>query len=104
MKTVLKLKWPITIGLIILTVVLFLLAPNLTQQAEKAGSFQLSDEASSQQAADILADAGASSQTISVVIPMDSELDEAAREMLAQMAADNLLAVYRGEKMPQEVG
>lgn len=88
MKTVLKLKWPILIGLIVLTAVLFLLAPNLTEQAEEAGSFQLSDDASSQQAADILADAGAAAQTISVVVPMDSELDDSTRDTLEQMVAD----------------
>lgn len=88
MKTVLKLKWPITIGMIILTVALFLLAPNLTEQAEKAGSFQLSQEASSQMAATILADADAADQTISLVFPLENELDEATRETLAGMAAD----------------
>ncbi|QHJ69367.1 MMPL family transporter [Planococcus halotolerans] len=88
MKTILKLKWPILIGLIILTAALFLLAPNLTEQAEEAGSFQLSEDASSQQAADILADAGAAAQTISVVIPMESELDDSMRDTLEQMVAD----------------
>lgn len=88
MKSVLKFKWSITIGLILLTVVLFLLAPNLTEQAEEAGSFQLSDEASSQLAATILDDAGASAQTISLVIPMDSELDDSTRDVLEQMVTD----------------
>ncbi|RLQ90809.1 MMPL family transporter [Planomicrobium sp. Y74] len=88
MKTILKLKWPILIGLIILTAALFILAPNLTEQAEEAGSFQLSEDASSQQAADILADAGAAAQTISVVIPMESELDDSMRDTLEQMVAD----------------
>ncbi|MFD1032225.1 MMPL family transporter [Metaplanococcus flavidus] len=88
MKTVLKLKWPIVIGLIILTAVLFLLAPNLTEQAEEAGSFQLAEDASSQMAADILADAGTSAQTISIVIPLESELDDATRSTLDQIATD----------------
>lgn len=88
MKTVLKLKWPITIGMIILTVALFLLAPNLTEQAEEAGSFQLSQDASSQMAATILADADAADQTISLVIPLEKELDEPMRETLAGMAKD----------------
>lgn len=88
MKTVLKLKWPIMIGLIVLTAVLFILAPNLTEQAEEAGSFQLSEEASSQLAANILSDAGASSQTISIVIPMDSELDDSARDRLNGIVTD----------------
>ncbi|HSP23299.1 MAG TPA: MMPL family transporter [Planococcus sp. (in: firmicutes)] len=88
MHTILKLKWPITIGLIVLTVALFLLAPNLTEQAEQAGSFQLSDQASSQQAATILAEAGASAQTISLVMPLENELDDSMRETLSSMAVD----------------
>lgn len=88
MQTILKLKWPITIALLVLTVALFLLAPNLTQQAEQAGSFQLSEEAASQQAATILAEAGASAQTISLVMPLENELDDAMRETLSTMAAD----------------
>ncbi len=88
MQTILKLKWPITIGLIVLTVALFLLAPNLTEQAEQAGSFQLSEQAASQQAATILAEAGASAQTISLVMPLENELDDAMRETLSAMAAD----------------
>ena len=88
MHTVLKLKWPIMIGLIVLTVGLFLLAPNLTEQAEQAGSFQLSEQASSQQAATILAEAGASAQTISLVMPLENELDDAMRETLSEMAAE----------------
>ncbi|WKA58970.1 MMPL family transporter [Planococcus shenhongbingii] len=88
MKTVLKLKWPIAIGVMFLTVALFLLAPNLTEQAEKAGSFQLSQEASSQKAATILADAEAAEQTISLVIPLKSELEGTMRETLTEMASE----------------
>lgn len=88
MRTVLKLKWPIMIGLIVLTVALFLLAPNLTEQAEEAGTIQLSDDASSQIASTILSDAGAADQTISLVIPLEQALDETTREQLAAMAAD----------------
>lgn len=82
MQTILKLKWPIMIGLIILTAVLFLLAPNLTEQAEEAGSFQLSEEADSQRAATILEAEGVSGQTISLVIELDSELDEATEQQI----------------------
>ncbi|MGK7378933.1 MMPL family transporter [Planococcus sp. 1R117A] len=88
MKTVLKLKWPITIGVLVLTVALFLLAPNLTEQAEQAGSFQLSQEASSQKAATILANADAAEQTISLVIPLKSELEGTMRETLTEMASE----------------
>ncbi|MDJ0331193.1 MMPL family transporter [Planococcus sp. S3-L1] len=88
MHNVLKFKWPITIGLIVLTVVLFLLAPNLTKQAEDAGSFQLSDEASSQLASKILSDADAAEQTISLVIPLENKITDATRQTLEQMVTD----------------
>lgn len=88
MHTVLKLKWPITIGLLVLTIALFLLAPNLTKQAEEAGSFQLSEDASSQQAARMLESAGESDQTISVVIELDQALSESNREQLNTMVQE----------------
>ncbi|EIM06590.1 MMPL domain-containing protein [Planococcus antarcticus DSM 14505] len=88
MHNVLRFKWLIAISLIVLTVVLFLLAPNLTKQAEEAGSFQLSDEASSQIASSILTEADASDQTISLVIPLESEMTEPMRETLEQMVTD----------------
>ncbi|MCJ1909546.1 MMPL family transporter [Planococcus ruber] len=88
MRTVLKLKWPITIVMIALTAALFLLAPNLTEQAEEAGSFQLSEEASSQLAATILSEAGAAEQTISLVIDLDEDLDESMRDSLSSMASE----------------
>ena len=88
MRTILKLKWPILIGVIAITVLLFLLAPNLTKQAEEAGSFQLSDDASSQIAAKMLADAGESDQTISVVIALDEQLTDGVREQLNTMSTE----------------
>ena len=88
MHSVLKFKWPIAIGLIVLTIVLFILAPNLTEQAEEAGSFQLSDEASSQIASRILTDADAAEQTISLVIPLENEMTDSMRETLEQMVVD----------------
>src|SRR5690606_15981746 len=87
MKSVLKFKWPIAIGLIVLTVVLFLLAPNLTEQAEQAGSFQLSDEASSQIASRTLTDADAADQTISLVMHLERELTDSTRETVDEMGA-----------------
>lgn len=88
MNTILRWKWPITIGLLSITVVLFLIAPNLTEQAEKAGSFQLSKEASSQQAAQMLEDEGESDQTISVVVELDQALTDDTREQLSTMAGE----------------
>ncbi|EPD49478.1 hypothetical protein HMPREF1210_03377 [Paenisporosarcina sp. HGH0030] len=86
MKTILKWKWPITIGLLAITILLFIIAPNLTKQAEEAGSIQLSGDASSQQAAKMLADAGESDQTISVVVELDKALRDVDREQLGNMA------------------
>jgi len=88
MRTILKLKWPITIGLMVLTIALFLLAPNLTEQAEEAGSFQLSEDSSSQQAAQMLENAGESDQTISVVIELDQALSASNREQLNTMVQE----------------
>ncbi|QBP39731.1 MMPL family transporter [Paenisporosarcina antarctica] len=88
MRTILKLKWPITIALLIVTIALFLMAPDLTKQAEEAGSFQLSDDASSQQAAQMLASAGDSDQTISVVVELDQPLTNDVRDQLSTMAKD----------------
>ncbi|WP_394190174.1 MMPL family transporter [Paenisporosarcina quisquiliarum] len=88
MRAILKLKWPILIGVIAMTVLLFLLAPNLTNQAEEAGSFQLSDDASSQMAAKMLADAGESDQTISVVIELEEKLSDDVREQLSAMSTE----------------
>ncbi|AQQ54956.1 MMPL family transporter [Planococcus lenghuensis] len=88
MHSILKFKWLIAAALIILTAVLFVLAPNLTQQAEEAGTFQLSDEAASQRAADILEEAGAADQTISLVLALDGELDEETRSMIETLVND----------------
>ncbi|MGM0898925.1 MAG: MMPL family transporter [Bacillota bacterium] len=85
MQTILKLKWPITIGLVILTAILFMAAPNLTEQAEEAGSFQLSEQADSQRAATMLDSADVSGQTISLVIELDSELDDASEQQIADV-------------------
>ncbi|MBM7580446.1 MMPL family transporter [Jeotgalibacillus terrae] len=86
MKQILKFKWPITIGMIILTAALFLIAPNLTQQAEEAGTFQLPENAPSQRAADILNDAGAGEETISLVYQLDSEAGQAVRDDISEAA------------------
>ncbi len=88
MQTILKWKWPIMIGLIVLTAALFLVAPNLTEQAEEAGSFQLSEQADSQRAATILESDDVSGQTISLVIELESELDASSEQLIADMRAE----------------
>ncbi|RJS61189.1 MMPL family transporter [Bacillus sp. PK3_68] len=88
MRKVIKWKWPITVGIIVLTAVLFVLAPNLTKQAEKAGTFQLPDDAASQRATEILEKAGAGEETISLVFPLKEKLNEASRKEIAQTVDD----------------
>ncbi|MBB4825228.1 RND superfamily putative drug exporter [Sporosarcina luteola] len=86
MKHILKFRWPIFIGLIVLTAALFILAPNLAKQAEEAGSFQLPDTADSQKAADILKKARASEDTISLVYALDTPVDDALRKDVSGVA------------------
>lgn len=62
------------IGLLALTIVLFITVPNLGKQAEDAGSLQFPDTADSQKAAVILAEAGASEEKISLVYPLEEQL------------------------------
>ncbi len=88
MRTILKLRWPISIVLLTVTISLFFLAPNLSEQAEEAGTFQLSDQMSSQVAAHILDEAGADDQTIILVISLASELDDPMRTQLTTIITD----------------
>jgi len=89
LRTVLKFRWPIFIGLLALTIVLFITAPNLAKQAEDAGSLQLPDTADSQKAADILEEAGASEETISLVYPLEKPVDDATKKEI-QSVIDQL--------------
>ncbi|MGE7544817.1 MMPL family transporter [Sporosarcina newyorkensis] len=88
MKTVLKLKWPIAIGLIILTAVLFIAAPDLAKQAEDAGSFQLLDSADSQKAAKMLEAAGEAEETLSLVYPLEKAADEVKKKEISATAKE----------------
>jgi RND superfamily putative drug exporter len=88
MKHVLKFKWPIFIGIIALTAILFTLSPDLAKQAENAGSFQLPDTAESQKAADILKKAGASDDTISLVYALDNPVDDTQRKDISSVAKE----------------
>ncbi|WP_153730520.1 MMPL family transporter [Sporosarcina obsidiansis] len=108
MKTVLKLKWPIAIGLIILTAVLFLLAPDLAKQAEDAGSFQLPKTSDSQKAADMLEAAGEAEETLSLVYPLEQPADEAKKKEISATAktikelnktVTNVLDPFESEEM-----
>ncbi|WP_114571476.1 MMPL family transporter [Exiguobacterium flavidum] len=79
MRTIIKWRWAVLVTMILLTVGLFLTAPNLAKQAEEAGSFQLADDADSRRAQQILEDAGASEETISLVLPLEEKITTADR-------------------------
>lgn len=84
MRSILKFRWLVVSLLIIATVVLFFLSPNLTKQAEEAGTFQLPKEADSRIAAEILERAGVTDETISVVYSLKKEVtDEKKQEISA---------------------
>ena len=72
MHKIIQWRWGIFISLIVLTAALFIAAPNLTKQAEEAGSFQLADDMDSQRAQAILDEAGKSDKTISLVYEFES--------------------------------
>jgi len=92
LRAIIKFKWPIFIGLLTLTIALFILAPNLAKQAEEAGSLQLPSSADSQKAADMLEKAGASEDTISLVYPLKKPVDAAMKKEI-QSIVDKLEAL-----------
>nr|WP_251135313.1 MMPL family transporter [Exiguobacterium sp. s151] len=67
-----------------MTAALFVAAPNLTKQAEQAGSFQLSEDMDSQRAQDILNAAGKSDKTISLVYEFET-LGDAERADISRV-------------------
>ncbi|MBN8208114.1 MMPL family transporter [Bacillus sp. NTK071] len=88
MRQLLKFKWPIVIVLIATTTVLFFLSPNLSQQAEDAGTFQLPESSDSKLAADILEEAGAGDETISVVFTYEDSVDEQTQKDISSIAKE----------------
>lgn len=88
MRQIVKWRWPIVIVLLLATVGLFLAAPNLSKQAEDAGAIQLASDTDSQRAADILKAAGASEETISLVIPLKEAVTKQDRTEIGQIVKD----------------
>ncbi|UOQ94476.1 MMPL family transporter [Halobacillus shinanisalinarum] len=86
MKVILRFKWLIAIAMIILTTVLFIVSPNLTKQAEEAGTLQLPEDADSQKAAAILEEAGANDETISLVFALDEPANEDMKQTITSIA------------------
>jgi uncharacterized membrane protein YdfJ with MMPL/SSD domain len=87
MRTILKLRWPIAILLLTITIILFIIAPNLAKQAEEAGAIQLPETSSSQVAASILEDAGIAHESIQLVVTLHSKLDDSSRTEVTTMVA-----------------
>ncbi|UOQ42765.1 MMPL family transporter [Halobacillus salinarum] len=85
MKQILRFKWFIATTLIAVTVLLLFIAPNLTEQAEDAGTLQLPEDADSQQAQELLDDSGASDETISIVYDLDQPLDNKTESSISEM-------------------
>lgn len=112
MRTILKLRWPITIVLLIITVSLFIASPDLAKQAENAGAIQLKDNASSQLAARILEDAGLANESIQLVVKLEEKLDESSRSQLTAVVAQleqlgapvtGLLNPFANEQLEQQL-
>ncbi|MFD2922489.1 MMPL family transporter [Halobacillus naozhouensis] len=85
MRTILKFKWVIVTLMILLTAGLFIVSPNLTQQAEEAGNLQLPEGTDSQKAAKILEKAGADAETISLVFSLDEPADQQVKETITSV-------------------
>jgi RND superfamily putative drug exporter len=88
MRQIVKWRWAILALLLIVTVGLLFTAPNLAKQAEDAGAIQLANNADSQRAADILEKAGASEETISLVIPLKDKVSDADRKSIGKIVKD----------------
>ncbi|PWA09683.1 MMPL family transporter [Pueribacillus theae] len=86
MRFILKFKWIIVFALISLSIGLFFSSPDLTKQAEEAGTFQLPDDAASSKAADILEKAGAAEETLSLVYPLKKEVDAPLKKEITATA------------------
>ncbi|MGM8216074.1 MMPL family transporter [Bacillaceae bacterium W0354] len=88
MKNIIKFRWLIFTVIIVLTAVLFFTSPNLTKQAEEAGTFQLEENSDSVRAAKILEDAGASADMISIAFALDENLNDETKETINQVVTD----------------
>ncbi|WP_273852152.1 MMPL family transporter [Guptibacillus spartinae] len=112
MRQILKFKWPIALALIALTITLFILSPNLSKQAEDAGTFQLPENADSKVAADILEEAGAGDETISLVFTYDQPVEDQAKQTVSSIAQElkeeesiikDVLDPFESEEMTEQL-
>ncbi|NPC91372.1 MMPL family transporter [Bacillus sp. WMMC1349] len=82
MRLIVKFKWLIASIILMLTAVLIVCSPNLTELANQKGQSQLPADSMSERAKDILKSAGEDHQTISVVFKLNQSLK---REKLAKI-------------------
>ncbi|MDA1478004.1 MMPL family transporter [Bacillus changyiensis] len=75
MRLIVKFKWLIAAILLMLTALLNVSSPNLTELANQKGQSQLPADLMSERAKDILKSAGEDHQTISVVFKLDQSLE-----------------------------
>ncbi|MDA7028572.1 MMPL family transporter [Bacillus sp. CLL-7-23] len=74
MRLIVKFKWLIAAIILMLTAILSVCSPNLTELANQKGQSQLPVDSMSERAKDILKSAGEDHQTISVVFKLDQSL------------------------------
>ncbi|WP_027964861.1 MMPL family transporter [Halalkalibacillus halophilus] len=88
MGKIIQYRWFVLFSVIVLTVGMFVISPDLTEQAEEAGNFQLADDADSQRAAQMLEEADASPDTISVVFALENPLNDESRDTIQTVVDD----------------
>ncbi|MED0870106.1 MMPL family transporter [Bacillus spizizenii] len=85
MRAIIKFKWAIAAVILVLTVVLSLFSPNLTELANQKGQAQLPADAVSERANAILKQAGEDNNSISIVFTLDHALKEETEDQLRTM-------------------
>lgn len=86
MRLIVKYKWIIAACVLALTVILSLFSPNLTELANQKGQVQLPNDSVSEQAKEILKNAGENNNTISVVFTMDHAFKKDEKQNMHDVA------------------
>ncbi|MFZ4451432.1 MMPL family transporter [Salibacterium aidingense] len=88
MRTILRFRWVIAITLIAVTAVMFIWSPDLSNLAEEEDSFQLPEDMTSQQAKEVLDEAGEGAETISLVLDMEEPLSGESEQNITSFLKD----------------
>lgn len=86
MRLIVKYKWIIAACVLALTVILSLFSPNLTELANQKGQVQLPNDSVSEQAKEILKNAGENNNTISVVFTLDHAFKKDEKQNMHDVA------------------